>query len=230
MLGSCRGTGVSGVLSARRSAEAGTSYLYGPGGQPFEQITGSTPIYLQTDAQNSVRLVSDAAGAIVGRYTYGPYGHTDHYEGTTHTALQYDGQYTDFESGYQYLRARYYDPSTGEFLTSDPAVAATGVPYGFAGGDPLDHVDPTGLVWSGGTPSPGAPPPGNTSALALWLLLSPSSPAAPTSPRYQNWPRYPTLPLMPLRTPGKSPKRGRPTARRPSRPIRRQRPQPMVGQ
>ncbi len=32
--------------------------------------------------------------------------------GSTSNPFQYAGQYTDSESGLQYLRARYYDPST----------------------------------------------------------------------------------------------------------------------
>ncbi len=41
--------------------------------------------------------------------------------------------------------ARYYDPSTGQFLTVDPAVSATREPYGYVGGDPLNLADPRGL-------------------------------------------------------------------------------------
>lgn len=36
---------------------------------------------------------------------------TDQIGRTATTALQYDGQYTDAESGFQYLQARYYDPA-----------------------------------------------------------------------------------------------------------------------
>jgi RHS repeat-associated protein len=39
------------------------------------------------------------------------------------------GQYTDAESGLIYLRARYYDPVTSQFLTVDPDVSSTMSPY-----------------------------------------------------------------------------------------------------
>lgn len=55
------------------------------------------------------------------------------------------GQYTDAETGFQYLRARYYDPATGQFLTRDPLEAETGEAYGYVRGDPLNRTDPTGL-------------------------------------------------------------------------------------
>jgi hypothetical protein len=43
------------------------------------------------------------------------------------------------------LVGRYYDPSTEQFLSVDPAVAATGTPYAFTGGDPVNGSDPDGL-------------------------------------------------------------------------------------
>jgi hypothetical protein len=41
--------------------------------------------------------------------------------------------------------ARYYDPSTGQFLTVDPAVANTLSPYGYVAGNPLNSSDASGL-------------------------------------------------------------------------------------
>jgi hypothetical protein len=46
---------------------------------------------------------------------------------------------------YSYLRARYYDPQTAQFLTRDPLEAPTQQPYQYAHGDPLDETDPTGM-------------------------------------------------------------------------------------
>ena len=41
--------------------------------------------------------------------------------------------------------ARYYDPTTAQFLTRDPLESITRAPYGYASSDPLDEIDPTGL-------------------------------------------------------------------------------------
>jgi len=60
------------------------------------------------------------------------------------------GQYTDNESGLVYLRARYYDPGTGVFLTRDPLEAQTREAYGYVGGNPLNFTDPSGLYWGQG--------------------------------------------------------------------------------
>jgi RHS repeat-associated protein len=119
-------------------------YVYGPDGEPLEEIIGNTRIFLITDLQGSVRLLAGQNGATVGAYSYSAYGHIDGHWGAAVSALGYDGQYTDPVTGFQYLRGRYYDPVTTSFLTPDPQAALSGSPYGFAGGDPLDRSDPTG--------------------------------------------------------------------------------------
>ena len=55
-------------------------------------------------------------------------------------------------TGFYYLRARYYDPAIGQFLTVDPEVATTLSPHGYVAGNPLNNVDPRGLD---GEPCPG---------------------------------------------------------------------------
>jgi RHS repeat-associated protein len=57
----------------------------------------------------------------------------------------YAGQWHDTETGFIYLRARYYDPTTGQFLTRDPITPITRSPYGYVYGNPLNATDPTGL-------------------------------------------------------------------------------------
>src|SRR5205085_10587984 len=58
----------------------------------------------------------------------------------------------------QYLRARYYDPATGQFLDRDPIVSSTRDAYGYASRSPLNEGDPSGL-WAldGGVDDPGNP-------------------------------------------------------------------------
>lgn len=126
-------------------AAGSTYYVYGPGGQAIEQISGSTAVYLHVDQQGSTRLLTSQSGAVVGTYAYDSYGQIKAHVGTSTTALQFDGQYTDAESGYQYLRARYYDSATAQFLNADPAAPLTRQPYEFASSDPVDLADLTGL-------------------------------------------------------------------------------------
>ena len=44
-----------------------------------------------------------------------------------------------------YLRARYYDPSTAQFLTRDPLTSMTRQPYTYVQDNPLNGTDPSGL-------------------------------------------------------------------------------------
>jgi len=126
------------------------NYVYGPAGLPLEQITGATPLYYHHDALGSTRLLTNASGASAATYTFDPYGNVTASTGTAANAFLYAGQYRDAESGLYYLRARYYDPTTAQFLSHDPLAAVTGEPYGYAADDPLDETDPTGLwFWDG---------------------------------------------------------------------------------
>jgi RHS repeat-associated protein len=121
------------------------SYIYGPDGLPVEQISsGGTVTYLHHDQQGSTRLLTGSTGTVTGKCTYSAYG-APTCEGATTTPLGYDGQYTSSDTGLIYLRAREYDPATAQFLTVDPLVGETGAPYNYAGDNPLNASDPTGL-------------------------------------------------------------------------------------
>ncbi|HEV2953954.1 MAG TPA: RHS repeat-associated core domain-containing protein [Candidatus Dormibacteraeota bacterium] len=56
---------------------------------------------------------------------------------------------TTGQVGYFYLRARFYDPATAQFVARDPALASTREPYAYAQDAPLDGTDPSGLWCSG---------------------------------------------------------------------------------
>jgi RHS repeat-associated protein len=64
---------------------------------------------------------------------------------TIENPLRYAGQYTDEKTGFQNLRARYYDPATGQFLSRDPLEDSTLQPYAYANNNPTNTTDPTGL-------------------------------------------------------------------------------------
>ena len=122
-----------------------TYVIYGPGGHPYAQITGTDVVYYHRDQIGSTRLLTDDSGDPVGSFTYDPYGTLTASTGTVSPLLGFAGEYTDTETGFTYLRARYYDPTTGQFLTRDPLEHTTGDPYGYAAGNPSSYTDPTGL-------------------------------------------------------------------------------------
>ena len=113
---------------------------------PIGKISGTTVTYLHQDQQGSTRLLTDASGSAVGTYSYDPYGNVTSHTGSAASALQYNGQYKDAETGYQYLRARYYDSGTAQFLTIDPVFPLIPSRYTYAGENPLNFGDPSGKL------------------------------------------------------------------------------------
>ncbi|MCZ7578024.1 MAG: RHS repeat-associated core domain-containing protein [Dehalococcoidia bacterium] len=68
--------------------------------------------------------------------------------GSLANEFNFAGQQTD-GTGLQYLRPRYYDPTTGVFLSREPMEQAPGWmgnPFGYAGANPARYLDSTGLV------------------------------------------------------------------------------------
>ena len=63
--------------------------------------------------------------------------------------FQFAGQYTDMESGLYYLRARFYDSATAQFISRDPLAASTRSPYTYGAGNPTNVVDASGLGFWG---------------------------------------------------------------------------------
>jgi RHS repeat-associated protein len=135
-------------VSSLLLSDGTSTFVYGPGGVPLEQIAGSTATYLQPDQLGSTVLLTSQAGANVGTYAYDPYGKATH-AGSAITAVQFHGPYVDSETGFIYLRARSYDPGTDQFISRDPLEAETRTPYTYGADDPLDEEDPSGMsIWS----------------------------------------------------------------------------------
>ena len=121
-------------------------YVYGPGGLPLEQVSGTNAVWLHHDQLGSTRIITDATGQVAAAYAYAPDGRTSTATGSASTPLLFAGQYRDAESNLYYLRARYYDPATAQFLSRDPLVPLTRSGYAYAMSDPLNLTDATGLT------------------------------------------------------------------------------------
>ncbi|HBP21396.1 MAG TPA: hypothetical protein DEA08_26865, partial [Planctomycetes bacterium] len=80
---------------------------------------------------------------------YGAFGEPVAAEGplAARFPFRWAARYQDPATGLLYHRAREYDPRTARFLTPDPAGWLGGLnPYAYAGNDPLNHDDPSGLL------------------------------------------------------------------------------------
>ncbi len=135
------------ATTPRILADLAHTFVYGPNGLPVEQMTLTTDevLYLHEDQLGSVRLATDQSGKVVATVTYSPYGRPAATSGGAVSPLGFAGGYTDAESGFLYLQHRYYDPATAQFLSVDPLVAQTLQPYVYAGNDPVNGNDPSGL-------------------------------------------------------------------------------------
>jgi RHS repeat-associated protein len=80
-------------------------------------------------------------------YAYDAFGAIRSETGSSSNYWKFTGEQRDSESGFDFLRARYYDPAVGRFLSSDP-LGGGGYPY--AGNNPANATDPTGLYPFGG--------------------------------------------------------------------------------
>lgn len=122
------------------------SYLYGPSSTPIGQVDDASGAvqYLHSDLLGTPRLVTSSAGAAIGTVSFDTFGNRTTQIGTQ-SAFGFTGNWTDPDTGLLYLRARDYDPATGQFLTVDPAVDKTRQPYAYTGNNPVSRTDPTGL-------------------------------------------------------------------------------------
>jgi RHS repeat-associated protein len=75
--------------------------------------------YYGYDGGGSVRQLFNPSGAVTDTYAYDAFGNTVAQTGTTFNQFLYRGEQFDSTLGNYYLRARYYGPQTGRFLTQD---------------------------------------------------------------------------------------------------------------
>ena len=100
------------------------------------------------------RFLSDSAGAISDAYAYDGFGRLVRRSGTSDQIYAFVGELGvryDSEAGLIHMRARYYDPDSGRFLSRDPShrelLRRGGQnvnPYHYVEGMPTWVVDPTG--------------------------------------------------------------------------------------
>jgi RHS repeat-associated protein len=115
-------------------------------------VTGSsawTPSFYMYDGGGSVRQLTNSSGQVTDEYEYDAFGNSFTKSGTTPNNYLYRGEQYDPDLSLYYLRARYYNPDTGRFLSRDPEAGIALDPkslhkYLYAGGDPVNASDPTG--------------------------------------------------------------------------------------
>ncbi len=122
--------------------------------------TTSAIFQMLSSDHGDIVALADETGEVFAAYAYGPYGEaegvTTRQTGSVSATLaaeiakaqplRYAGYCYDEWSQDYYLQARYYDASTKQFISKDPAEAdGEESAYQYCAGDPIHKVDPTGL-------------------------------------------------------------------------------------
>ena len=105
--------------------------------------------------QGDIIAIYNTSGTAIVKYVYDAWGNIISTSGTQATgigaknSLRYRGYYYDTETGLYYLRARYYDPVTGRFISADDRLSTGGDLsgmnlYAYCGNNPVNRIDPYG--------------------------------------------------------------------------------------
>ncbi|WP_281280164.1 RHS repeat-associated core domain-containing protein [Panacagrimonas perspica] len=140
------------VAEADSSGKVRVQYLY-LGQRPVAMLTDGAAYFIHANHLGAPIAVTDDTKIVIWRAAYSPFGRASVDEdpdrdGHSFTLnLRLPGQYEDTETGLHYNHHRYYDPDLGRYLSPDPLGLEAGPnPYVYADNDPINHIDPTGLL------------------------------------------------------------------------------------
>ena len=140
------------LMELKTDGTANAAYTYGYNRNSRDTADGAS--YYLYDGRGSVSGLVSAAGVTTDSYQYDPYGNTVFGTPVSINYYGYNAESTNTNTGYQYLRARYYNPANGSFTTEDTNTGTTENPltrnrYGYVNNNPLNYEDPTGhSFWS----------------------------------------------------------------------------------
>ena len=113
-------------------------------------LRSSTTSYYQADGLGSITSLSSSSGSIVNTYIYDSFGNLNSSTGSVVNPFRFTARESDSETGLYFYRARYYDPSTGRFLSEDPIGFDGGVNwYAYTNNEPVLFLDPYGTSTQG---------------------------------------------------------------------------------
>ncbi len=124
------------------------SYVYGLDLISMTDGSGNQH-YFSYDGLGSLSDLTDGTGAVTDTFAYDVFGAVTTRTGTTPNVWKFTGEQADDgtgDSGYYYLRARHYDPSTGRFVGRDKVEFSQR--YAYTGNNPGLMTDPAG-TWPG---------------------------------------------------------------------------------
>ena len=107
--------------------------------------------YYTQNAHGDVVNLTNADGEVTKTYKYDAFGVEKNIVDSDTNAFRYCGEYYDKETATVYLRARYYNPSTGRFISRDSYAGRRSDPlslnlYTYCRNNPIRFIDPSGHI------------------------------------------------------------------------------------
>ena len=160
-----------GQVALESTATTSTAYVWGNqlirqtkggSGSVFTGVNAANDLFPLQGYLNSSLGAIDANGNVVEQSLGDAFGQLDTPTGLKQNHL-YTGEYWDQDAQLVYLRARWYDPRIGRFISGDPFEGVQRDPrslnrYAYASSDPITRVDPSGKY-----------PPGTGYAIEKWI-------------------------------------------------------------
>ncbi|HEX6622132.1 MAG TPA: VWA domain-containing protein, partial [Pyrinomonadaceae bacterium] len=146
-------TGYPQVVEEAAGGGVQRRYAYGLSLLSQSRLVGGAwaASFYGADGHGTVRLLTDASGALTDTYDYDTFGNLLSHTGATQNDYLYSGERFDAATGLYHLRARDYDPQAGRFRTPDSFPGFLDLPrtlhdYSYVGADPVNYRDPSGLI------------------------------------------------------------------------------------
>jgi RHS repeat-associated protein len=145
-------------LLAELDGQGTVNARYCMGSMLVSQERGGTDYYYyHCDALGSCRALTNGSETLTDTYKYDAFGIVTASTGSTTNPYQYVaayGIYTDPDTGLLYMRARYYSPEIGRFVSMDSYLGQDADPaslhrYLYAKGTPVRYIDRSGLMSCG---------------------------------------------------------------------------------
>lgn len=138
--------GMSNVLmETDASGNPQNYYVYGLGLVSRIKPDNSTTYYVYDFRGSTVAMVDATTTAnVTHQYQYDDFGNVLQLQEADNNPFRYVGKYGVMyeDSTLQFMRARYYDPTIGRFLSEDPVWSTNLYPYG--DNNPITNMDPKG--------------------------------------------------------------------------------------
>jgi RHS repeat-associated protein len=118
-------------------------------GQVLAQYDSGTWAYVAPDALGSVRQLADTDGHVTLAQHYDPFGNLLEAAGQGASEFGYTGEWWDRYMNLLFLRARYYDPGVGRFVSKDLWMGSELRPqsmngWSYTDANPVNLTDPAG--------------------------------------------------------------------------------------